>query len=59
MRPELLVKIPCGLPTIIKMLSSTYIKTSWPACTPTFSNDRQIGAYSIGLTIPWKPEEEP
>ncbi len=33
---------------------STTTKTSWPALTATSSKDRQIGAYSIGLTIPGK-----
>ncbi len=44
-------KIPCGSPTIIETLSSTSIKTSWTGHTETSSRDRQIGAYSIGLTI--------
>jgi hypothetical protein len=31
--------------------NSTFIKTLWPACTPTSSKDRWIVAYSTGLTI--------
>jgi hypothetical protein len=34
--------------------NSTTIETWWPAHTVTFSKDRWLGAYSIGLTIPWK-----
>ncbi len=33
---------------------STTTKTSWPTLTTTSSKNRQIGAYSIGLTIPGK-----
>jgi hypothetical protein len=43
-------KIPCGSPTIGKILLSSSIKTLWPAHTATSSKDRQIGAYSFGLT---------
>jgi len=43
-------KIPCGL----QHQRNTSIKTSWPADTATSSEGRQIGAYSIGLTIPGK-----
>ncbi len=47
-------EIPCRLQTISKSLSFTSIKTLWPACTATSFNDRQIGAYSIGLTFSGK-----
>jgi hypothetical protein len=50
--PSCRSKSPCGLPKISKILSSTSNKTSWSAPTVTFSKDRQIGPYSIGLTIP-------
>jgi hypothetical protein len=34
---------------------STSIKTSLPEQTTTFSEDRQVGAYFVALTIPGKP----
>ncbi len=47
-------KIPYGLSTITKILSSTSIKTSRLTHTATSSKYRRIVAYSIGLTIPAK-----
>ncbi len=47
-------KIPCGLSTITRILSSTSIKTSRQAHTATSSKYRWMVAYSIGLTIPAK-----
>ncbi len=47
-------EIPFSLPAINKILMSTSVKTLWPACTATSFDDRQIGAYSIGLTTPGK-----
>jgi hypothetical protein len=43
--------IPWGLPTISRILSSTSLKTSFSACKVNFSWNRQIGVYSIALTI--------
>ncbi len=40
-------KISLGSPTISKILSSTSIKTSWPAHTVTPPKDRCIGAYYL------------
>ncbi len=37
-------KIPCGSPSICGLLSSTFIKTLWPANTATSSQNRPIGA---------------
>jgi hypothetical protein len=45
------VKPDVMVSTISKILSPTSILTSWLARTVTSSKDRQIGAYSIGLTI--------
>ncbi len=42
-------KIPCGSPTISKILPSTFIKTLWPAHAATSAKDRWIGGYSTGL----------
>jgi hypothetical protein len=47
-------KILCQLPTISEQLLSTFIKTLHNACMAMPSDDRQIGAYSIGLLIPGK-----
>jgi hypothetical protein len=44
------------LSTISELLLSIFIKTSWPAHTKTSLKDRQIGAKSIGLTIPGKAQ---
>ncbi len=44
---NLFVKKRCGLHLITKILSSTSIKTSWPACTVTFSKERWIRAYTM------------
>ncbi len=49
-------KISCGLQTISKLLLSVSTKTSRPALIATTSKVRQIGAYSIGLTIPGKTQ---
>jgi hypothetical protein len=42
-------KIPCRSPTMSEILSSTSIQTLWPARITMSSQERQIGAYSIGL----------
>ncbi len=44
-------EIPSRLPAINKISMSTSVKTLWPACTATYFDDRQIGAYSIGFTF--------
>ncbi len=44
-------KISCESSTISKLLSTNSIKTLWPACTATSFKYRQIGAYSISVTI--------
>jgi hypothetical protein len=47
-------KIPCKSPKISAQLSSTSIKTSWPARTRTSSKDRWILTLFIGLTFQGK-----
>ncbi len=54
--PSCRSKIPCGLQTISKILLSVSTKTSRPALIATSSKERQIGAYSIGLTVPGKTQ---
>jgi hypothetical protein len=49
-----LSKILCGLPTIIKILSSISVKTTRPAQTTSSVKNRWIGAYSFGITISGK-----
>ncbi len=44
-------KIPHRSQTISDILSSTFIKTLWPAYRSISSKNRWIGVYSIGLTI--------
>ncbi len=44
-------RMPNVLPTIKEILP-TSIETLWPACAVTSLKDRQIGEYTIGLTIP-------
>ncbi len=46
------VKEPCGLHLITKILSSTSIKTSWPACTVAFFKERWIEA-GLDFRFPW------
>ncbi len=44
-------KIHYGSPPICNILLSTSFKTLWAACMATSSKDKQIGVYSIALTI--------
>jgi hypothetical protein len=47
----MLFKNPLWITNNWQNIVSTSIKTLWPAHTLTSSKDRQIGAYSSGLTI--------
>jgi hypothetical protein len=53
-RPELLAKIPHLATTISPLSMPASARTLWPAHKASSSMDRQIGAYSVGLTIPGK-----
>jgi hypothetical protein len=48
-----IIKIPRGSPTSSEIYAN-YHQDFAAANTATSSKDRWIGAYSIGLTIPWK-----
>ncbi len=47
-------KIPCRSPTMSEILSPDFVAT----CIAMSSQERQIGAYSIGLTI-WVETQRP
>jgi hypothetical protein len=53
-RPELLALNASKSPTISTLLLTTNTKTLLQACTATSIAAGQMGAYSIGLTIPLK-----